>query len=166
MTVDLTSVGTIDWVQWPGYVRKATGAGKISDLVPVGNGASNVYTNDGRTLSWRDGTPIVSGSSTGGISVSGADAGLKISAPADTTTRILTVYVGAQNANGKLTAHLSDGSAPDYVQTFSAGKGRQDGVFTLTYRAASAGQQITVSWTNSGKRGKAGNVSLQGATLN
>jgi len=44
-----------------------------------------------------------------------------------------------------------------------------DGVYTLTYRAASAGQTITVKWTTQSKGGKTrggtGSISLQGAAL-
>ena len=81
-------------------------------------------------------------------------------------TRTLTVYVGIQNATGTLTAHLSDGSAADYVKAYSAQKQRLDGVYTLTYRAASAVQPVTVKWTQTkGSRGNNGNISLQGAAL-
>ncbi len=51
---------------------------------------------------------------------------------------------------------------------YSAQKQRLDGVYTLTYRAASAGQTVTVKWTQtkgSKTRGNNGNISLQGAAL-
>jgi hypothetical protein len=37
-------------------------------------------------------------------------------APADLTSRTLLVYVGGWNSTGQLTATLSDGSAPTYVE--------------------------------------------------
>ena len=68
--------------------------------------------------------------------------------PADGTTRTLVVYVGTANSTGKLTARLSDRSAPDYVDSTGTKISKTwDGYYTLTYRAASAGQTLTVQWT-------------------
>jgi hypothetical protein len=72
------------------------------------------------------------------------------------------VYVGGWNSGGRLVAHLSDGSAADYVNTAISATGQYDAVFTLTYRAASAGQQLVVQWTQASGTG---NVTLQGAAL-
>jgi len=60
-------------------------------------------------------------------------------------------------------AHLSDGSAADFVDTsFSSTTATYKPVYTLTYRAASAGQQLVVQWTQiSGT----GNVTIQGAAM-
>ena len=67
-------------------------------------------------MRWTDGSPIASGSSNEGASVSGGTRqGLPFVVPADTTTRTLVVYVGTANSTGKLTATLSDRSAPDYA---------------------------------------------------
>ena len=97
-----------------------------------------------------------------GASVSGTSNGFLITVPADTTTRTLNLYVGGSNSRGMLTAQLSDGSAPDFVDTGFSSTGQYDVVYTLNYHAASAGQQLTVVWTLfSG----AGNVTLQGAAL-
>jgi PKD repeat protein len=167
-TVDLTNVGTSDWVQWPGKVRKATGGGQINDVVHVGTGSAATYANDPRTVKWSDGTPTATGSTSTGISMSGTGNGFQISAPADTTTRTLTLYLGALNATGTLTAHLSDGSAVDFVSSYGVRYKWWDGVCTLTYRAASAGQTITVKWikkSGNGTRKSASLVSLQGAGL-
>ena len=81
---------------------------------------------------------------------------------ADTTARTLNLYVGGSNSRGMLTAHLSDGSALDFVDTGFSSTGQYDVVYTLNYHAASVGQQLTVLWTLfSGT----GNVTLQGASL-
>ena len=166
----LSRMGNSDWVQWPGYVQKSTGGGKIGSLVPIGSSvSSNAYTGDARIIQWSDGTPSARGSTNAGIAMSSTGSGYQFTAPADTTTRTLTVYVGVQNATGTLTAHLSDGSVPDYVQSYSAKSQRSDGVYTLTYRAASAGQTVTVKWTQSkgpkGRSSSSGNISLQSAAL-
>jgi len=160
-------MGSSDWVQWPGYVQKSSGGGKIGSLVPLGSASSNAYSGDARTVQWSDGSPSATGSTNAGVAMSGTGSGYQFTAPADTATRTLTVYVGVQNATGTLTVHLSDGSVADYVKSYSARSQRSDGVYTLTYRAASAGQTVTVKWTQ-GKGQKSrgsGNVSLQAAAL-
>ena len=83
--------------------------------------------------------------------------------PADTSTREVTVYLGGWSSNGKLTAHLSDGSAADFTDaSFSSANGTYQANYTLTYHAASAGQTLTLTWTLvSGF----GNVVIDGAAL-
>src|SRR5208282_1648021 len=112
------SVGTADWADWPGYDGKASGNEQISDFTLLGSAAiATAYVNDPRTLSWNDGTVTACNSTTGGVSVSGTSNGFLIAAPADTTNRTLNLYVGGSNSRGMLTAQLSDGSAPDFVDT-------------------------------------------------
>src|SRR6185295_12257618 len=66
-------------------------------------------------------------------------------------------------SGGTLTASLSDGSAPNYVNaSFSNSTGQYDAVYTLTYKAASDGKLITVKWVQATSTG---NVTLQAATL-
>lgn len=168
-TIDLTNVGSSDWVQWPTGARKATGNGKISNYALVGASAAGTYGSDRRAMRWSDGSPIASGSSNEGATAGGGTGkGFRVVVPADTTTRTLVIYVGTANATGKLTATLSDRSAPDYV---NAGITRitksWDGYYTLTYRAASAGQSLTVQWTvdRAKYRSSWANVRLQGAAL-
>ena len=90
--------------------------------------------------------------------------------PADTTSRTVKVYVGVWGAQGKLEATLSDSSASAYVDTSVTDPGgSSDGiarVYTLTYRAASSGQTLTVKWTvETMHEAQWGNVTLQAATL-
>ena len=160
--VNLATVGTVDWAHWPNYDHKATGGSKITTYTKIGSQTVTAYTNDLRTVSWSGGTPTASGSNMSGVYIPGVGMGFSISAPADTTARTLTVYVGGWVSGGRLTAHLSDGSAADYVDTSLSGSGQYDGTYTLTYQAASAGQLLTVTWVQiSGT----GNVTLQGAAL-
>ena len=65
----------------------------------------------------------------------------------------------------RIVAHLSDGSAVDFVDSSVVNSSGVTtlGVYTLSYRAASAGQTITVTFTN--QAGASGNVTLQAATL-
>ena len=92
--------------------------------------------------------------------------GMKITAPAGTAIRTLTVYVGGYNSGGTLTASLSDNSAPAYFDSSLAKAGDSFyGYYTLTYQAASANQTLTVIWKQNSKGSGDGNVSLYAATL-
>ena len=120
------------------------------------------YNNDPRALTWTDGTPTASATNNNGIYVNYLQNGYSFTAPADTGTRTLSVYVGGWLSGGTLTAHLSDFSAADFVDSTTPANGQYDRNYTLTYKAASAGQTLTVSWiATSG----AGNVTLNGAAL-
>jgi hypothetical protein len=162
--VNLTAIGTSDWAKWPNYIRKASGGAQISALTQIGTATPLTYTNDQRPISWSDGTPTATGTNDlSGIQVVGVGNGFQFTAPADTTTRTLYVYAGGWGSGGRLVAHLSDGSAADYVDSsFSSSNGYYRPVYTLTYRAASAGQQLVVQWTQASGTG---NVKLQAAAL-
>jgi len=139
---------------------------QVNQVSPVSSavGTANVttYTNDPRSFVWSNGTPTASGNDAGGATASGAGAGFTFTVTADTTTRTLLVYIGGSGTTGRLTAHLSDASAADYVDTSLGGTGRYDGVYTLVFHAASAGQQLRVTWTQASG---SGSVSLQAAAL-
>ncbi|MBP1689089.1 MAG: Por secretion system C-terminal sorting protein, partial [Deltaproteobacteria bacterium] len=167
-TTNLSSVGSADWVQWPTNARKATGNEQIGNYAVVGAATASTYASSRRAMAWTDGSPIAVGSSKQGISISGGlGQGFQIVVPADTTTRTLFVYVGATNSIGELAAHLSDQSAPDYVSPATSKISKSwDGVYTLTYRAASPGQTLTVVWTmDTAKNPSSATVRLQGAAL-
>jgi PKD repeat protein len=161
-SVNLSSVGTTDWAHWSGYDHKANGGSKISTYTKIGSATVYSYSNDPRAIGWSGGTPAARGSNWKGVYIAGIGNGFQISAPADTTLRTLRVYVGGWKSGGKLTAHLSDNSAVDYVHSSFSGSWQYDGVYTLTYKAASAGQRISVKWTQTSG---SGNVTLQGAAL-
>jgi len=169
-SVDLTSVGTIDWVQWPGNGRKAGVPPRISGPTLVGRGANALPSNEPGTLRWNDGTPVATGSGNEAMSVSGIGRGFRVTAPADQTPRKLTLFVGATDANGRLVAHLSDNSASEFANVPRQKAGSHwSGVYTLTYRAASPGQTLAVEWIQArgfASPGKAvPGVSIQGAAL-
>ena len=163
-TVDLTASGTGDWAKWPNYIHKASGGAQIPNFTKIGTGTVYIYNNDQRPISWSDGTPTAAATAdVSGNYVAGIGNGFQISAPADTTMRTLYVYVGGWKSGGTLVAHLSDNSAVDYVDSsFSSTTGQYKLVYTLTYRAASAGQRLVVNWTQASGTG---NVTLQGAAL-
>src|SRR5206468_547741 len=119
------------------------------------NGYTSIYQFADNTngYSWSDGTPTVAITNTPtGVWAYGfpmVGTGFQITAPADTTERILNVYVGAFAASGKLEAVLSDQSASAYTNAAFAdrtGNG-ESGLYSINYASASAGQTFTIKWT-------------------
>ena len=165
----MTTLGTYDWAHWGNgaaaiFDHKSGVSQQISDYAVVGFGAVSAYAANPVTFIWTDGTPTASASAANGVYVSGLNKGFRITAPADTSPRTLRVYAGVWKTQGKLTAHLSDGSAADYVSTGLSNSGSTSvGVFTLTYHAGSAGQTLVVTYTQA--TNTAGNVTLQAAAL-
>jgi CSLREA domain-containing protein len=177
--VDLTAAGTSDWALWglnsagdqpPSALTpsetKSNGNRQISDLSIV-NGNGDPIRGFGAfddslvpfNFSWTDGAPDA-GAQNAHAGLTAPDtspdtgAGLSFKVPASTAPRTLTIWTSAHYADGVLTAHLSDGSAPDFNQTIHAVQGdfanvgeNAPAIFTLHYRAASAGQHLTVTWT-------------------
>ncbi|MGA2882860.1 MAG: hypothetical protein ABSG13_28250, partial [Bryobacteraceae bacterium] len=126
---DLTAEGSADWVHWgDGTVnRKAGVTPQLSTYTSVEGGGVFTYGNDPRPVSWTDGTPAgSSANNTNGVFVPGTGQGFSFTAPADTTTRALVVHVGGWLSAGQLTAHLSDNSAPDYVDITTTANGQYD----------------------------------------
>jgi hypothetical protein len=162
---NLTTEGSADWVHWGDATlnRKAGVTAQLSNCTVVGNGNILKYNNDARSLSWTDGTPTAN--STGnktGIYISGMQNGFSLTAPADATSRTLTIHAGGWRSGGTLTTHLSDGSAADFVDVTPVVNGLYDRNYTLTYKASKPAQTLKVTWTMSAGTG---NVSLQGAAL-
>ncbi len=164
--VNLTLEGALDWEHWgdTSLNRKAGVSAQLTTYMVLGGGDVLPYGNDPRPVSWTDGTPTASSSNnTNGAFVAGIGQGFSFTAPADTTTRTLTVHAGGWESGGTLTAHLSDGSAMSYTDVTAAVSGQYDRNYTLTYAAASAGQTLTVSWVMSSG---SGNVTFNAAALN
>ena len=100
---NLTSEGTTDWVHWgdPTLSRKVGVTAQLSSYTRVGTVGATSYSPDLRPLSWTDGTPAISSTNnTNGVYISGIGNGFSFTAPADVTTRTLTVHVGAWNSGG------------------------------------------------------------------
>jgi hypothetical protein len=159
--VDLTVEGTLDWahfgtVDLSSFDHKASGGRKIS------NATGGVYRyQGGPTYTWSDGVPTASASTASGIYSNGVAASYSLTVEATTALRTLRLYIGADNNSiPKLTAHLSDGSAPDAVLLFSPPPANM--TMDITFRAASDRQQLIVTWVNTVT---IGSLSLGSATL-
>jgi hypothetical protein len=152
---NLTTLGISDWAHWNGtFIHKAAGGTQISDVSQIGGGTYGTYSDASRNITWTDGTPTASGANDHAyIWCNGtANSGWTFTVPADASPRTLHVITGGPaNASVKITAHLSDGSAADYMntQTSTSLFTRE---YTITYNAASASQTLTimVAHTNSG----------------
>jgi hypothetical protein len=178
--VDLTAQGNVDWAHWgltspTSFDQKAGVVQQISNFSVVGGQLGQVAQGTAPlSVSWTDGTPDATASGTNsGVYIMGLNTGYQVTVPADTTACVLTLYVGIFNTQGKVQAHLSDGSSPDYTDTSLNSSGNISGAYTVAYKAGSAGQTLTVTFTfnsMSGPRcsdtsGVHCSVLLQSATL-
>ena len=174
--VNLTAEGTADWTHWGASIDevvsldcKATGKGQISNYVTRGKFQARPRHDYATGFSWIDGTPGFHTHTTDGILTGNyaVGAGFVFTAPADTHFRTLKVYVGVDHAVGKFTAHLSDGSAPDYVhiEMPPAKDAKRCLTYTLIYRARNAEQTLRISWVNERTLGDFSSVFLQSAAL-
>lgn len=171
-TVDLTSEGTLDWAAWGATSvsdaeHKASGGGLISDWSVVGGGTvygyGNSYNSRGPIgFTWTDGTPTSTQTTPqySGVWIDSQPNGFAVSVRATPTPHTLRIYVGTAGASGTLTAHLSDSSAPDYVDTKL---GSSTGYYTLVFNSAAGSATLTVQWVQSSTAG--GDVNLSAAAL-
>jgi hypothetical protein len=151
---NLSSPAQTDWVQFPQSAtavnRKSGGGSTIGLPTLVGSGLTWSGYADGPTMTWTDGTPTASATAlAGGIysdTMTGTGQGIQIVAPADTTSRTLTIYWAMYSGQGTLTATLSDGSATAYtVSPTATGAGNEKFYSTtITYAANSASQTLTI----------------------
>jgi hypothetical protein len=163
--VNLTTEGGADWIHWgeTPVNRKAGVPALLSTYSAVGTGTIGAFSADLRATSWTDGTPTASSANnTKGMLVWNVGNGFSFTAPAGPTAQTLTVHVGGYYSGGTLTAHLSDGSAPDFVDVPGEKSGYYVRNYVLTYQAATAGQQLTVTWRMTAGPGF---VTLNGAAL-
>jgi hypothetical protein len=180
--LDLTKMGTVDWRQWGDLVptnHRASGGGLITDVTVFGSGKTGRWSPAGAKVVWTDSASSLSNDDDEDFAWcnQATNCGWTFTVPADTTKRTLTIlWGGAPGAVIKLDAHLSDASAPDYVdalaipqlgettQTVNAGMfaGRREAadaptpglsarlIDTITYNAAKPGQVLTITLTLTG----------------
>jgi hypothetical protein len=170
---NLTTLGTSDWAHWGlggnvyNFDHDASGGSQISNVTDLGTGLVGGYSSSSRSVSWTNGTPIASQSGDDGYiwanTVLGT--GFSFTVPASTTERTVYVYAGGYSSGATLTATLSDGSATPFIATAS-GSGLYTDLFTITFAAASAGQDLTITYVKSSNiNGTGGSVDLIAAAL-
>jgi hypothetical protein len=171
-SANLTTDGTLDWAHWGFAVATdfdhKSGAGLISNYALVGSSlVAGRYSTNYTAFSWTGGTAHATAQqSTTGVYVAGVNNGFSLTAPADATEHTLQLYISVYNASGTLQAKLSDGSAPDYSDTFADQSGSNNWrLYTLRYQAASPGQTMLITWTQTESFDASGNITLQAAAL-
>ena len=171
-TANLTSEGTADWVFINGDydptncqngttgtptctpIERKTSGNLIGPLkvvsVPNAPGPPYLHPVGGtpRMLSWTDGTPAAASPGAGGA-LSIENGGFTITAPAETSARTFILHTGITNGSwtATLTAHLSDGSAPDQTMHVTADPSQSTDLnFKIIYQASQSGQTLTVTF--------------------
>jgi len=141
-SVNLSSVGTLDWARWPGYSHKSN---VISNVTTTGT--LKTYSNDPRLIGTYD-----------GIKVGGTGASIEFTVAATTVERTLTYYIGGWNSTGRITVTLP--GAPTYTTTFSSST-TYSRVITVKFRAdAAATLRVNYAMTAG-----AGTVNVQAAAV-
>ena len=172
-SVNLTTEGTSDWTHWglvtnTSFDYKASVPRQISNFSPLGTNAIKNYADNQVAFSWSDGapTPATNGTTTG-VFVTGPTNGFRLTAPADTNSRTLRVFVGGYGVQAEFEAYLSDLSARPYTDSSVSNVfGNSYLVYTIDYRASSPNQQLIVRYRSSNLFDLTyGNVTLQAATL-
>ena len=176
-SVTLTSPNAIDWAHWgtSSDFPLVTSVGFLSDFSLIGATTPIQFSDGEIEYSWTDGFQLgVANRTTTGVSVTGAGNGFHLSIPADVVPQTLLLYVGDWEAQGQLTASLSDNSAPSFVDSSvdivaANGDHHTNGTYTLTFQATQPGQTLNIDYileTDHGAAsGLAGYVSLQSAVL-
>jgi hypothetical protein len=89
---------------------------QIPNFTPLGTANILRYADNYTAYSWSDGTPTLATNGTRtGVFLTNLSSGFQLTLPADTTPRLLRLYVGAYAARGRLLAYLSDFSAQPYI---------------------------------------------------
>ena len=168
---NLTTAGTGDWMNWGrgstyANVDRKSGGTLINSVTNVGTGeAHGGWTDPKFSTSWTNGSPTASATNDQGyIWSNGAlNSGLSFTVKTDGTAQTLYVLCGLNGVAAKLTAHLSDNSAPDYVNTqSSAGSGAT--LYIINFQTQSANQTLTITLLKtSNVTGTNGSVDLKAA---
>jgi hypothetical protein len=170
---NLTDVGTLDWMHFGlgsgSAVNRKRAVPALISMSILGNDSPGHYDDRPILHSWTDGTPTRNATDApDGIVVGDVvGRGFEIRAPGSPDRRrTLKVFVGAWGARAKLTAELSDGSAPAYSdRSLSVQNPGGDLVYSIAFQPSSAGQSLVVRWTLDTINRQFGNVTVQAATL-
>ncbi|MEU4482725.1 hypothetical protein AB0F68_32430 [Micromonospora sp. NPDC023966] len=165
--VDLSAVGTVDWVQWGLLgprtpVRKRHGSGDIRD--EGGRGERQSYSNNPEAYAWRDGAPVGSADGTmSGVYTCDQGNGFTLAVVADGQLRTVHLYAGLWMARGRLDVRIS-GGGPARTLRLEDPHTARTADFTIRFRAP-PGAKLLMTWTVEESLGDCGNVSLQAVAL-
>lgn len=165
--VNLTTEGTLDWAQFgrnmpPDVNRMAGGPAAIVQTV---NGSLANYTSYLDRFSWTNGAPTASESGTNsGVYVRGLNSSFVVTLPAGAAPHTARFYFSQNKSTSTFTAHLSDGSKPDFSEMQTTGNTELYSKYTIVYAAAADGASLVVTWVLSNDGGN-GSVDLHAVTL-
>ncbi|WP_433267281.1 hypothetical protein ACQPWR_05790 [Micromonospora vinacea] len=166
--VDLTAVGTRDWVHWGEHGsrstnRKRSGSGEIID----GGGAGSRVGWDGNQeyVRWSDGAPERStNGSSNGVYTCGAGNGFSLAIAGSGEPRTVQLYGGIWMARGRLEARLSTGG-PASTARLEDPYTSQSAQFTIRFTVPK-GARLLLKWTvEKVFTSHCGNVGLQAVTV-
>ncbi|RQX15623.1 hypothetical protein DDE19_18905 [Micromonospora ureilytica] len=166
--VDLTAVGTKDWVHWGerggrSTIRKRSGSGEIID----GGGAGRRVGWDGNQeyVRWSDGTPERStNGSSNGVYTCGAGNGFSLAIAGSGEPRTVQLYGGIWMARGRLEARLSTGG-PASTARLEDPYTSQSAQFTIRFTVPK-GARLLLNWTvEKVFTSHCGNVGLQAVAV-
>ncbi|MFF0370118.1 hypothetical protein [Micromonospora sp. NPDC005087] len=166
--VDLTAVGTRDWMHWglhggKSTVRKRAGSGEIIDGGGVGTRVG--WDGNQEVVSWRDGTSerSVSGSPNG-VYTCGAGNGFSLAVAGSGEPRVVQLYAGTWMARGRLEARLSTGG-PVSTARLEDPYTSQSAQFTIRFKLPK-GARLLLTWTvEKAFTEHCGNVGLQAVAV-
>ncbi|WCN82565.1 hypothetical protein [Micromonospora sp. LH3U1] len=166
--VDLTAVGTRDWMHWGergdnSTVRKRSGSGEIID----GGGAGNRVRWDGNQehVRWSDGSSDRSTSGTSnGVYTCGAGNGFTLAVAGSGEPRTVQLYGGIWMARGRLEARLSSGG-PASTAVLEDPYNSQSAQFTIRFTLPKRAR-LLLTWTvEKVFTSHCGNVGLQAVAV-
>jgi hypothetical protein len=165
-----------DWAKY-GYNEvfsnfddKATGGGQISPVTTFGTGENHGSFGPATAFNtvWSDGTPVASASdsnmiySNGSYVATNGPTGFTFTVPVSQVSRTMTIFWGVSQASGSLIAHLSDSSAADYSvsENGPTGSGTNMYLTTLTFKACTYAQKVTITIEKTANQGSITNGSV------
>ncbi len=152
--VVISDIGTVDWIAYDaanGFNRKSGGGAVIADVSALGSATLGEVSALGpSTMSWVGGTPDATGSQSGCLFASPDNAGDggRSTVPADTTVRVVTLFLYSFSTAAQLVATLSDGSAAPITLVPTGAWSGSAFNCTITYQAGSAGQTLQLDFTS------------------
>ncbi|SCG43666.1 hypothetical protein [Micromonospora halophytica] len=165
--VDLTGLGTRDWVHWglagpDRTVRKRDGSGEIRD--EGGRGQRATYDTNPEGFSWRDGTPVGSADATAtGTYACGVGNGFALSVAGSGELRTVHLFAGLWMSRGRLDVRLSTGG-PTRTLRLEDPHTNHTAQWVVRFRVP-RGQKLLVSWTTERTFNGCGNVGIQAVAL-
>ncbi|TDB70424.1 hypothetical protein E1165_25815 [Micromonospora sp. KC723] len=167
-TVDLTTLGSRDWVHWglrgpETEIRKRGGSLEIRD--EGGRGARGSIDTNPESFRWRDGTPVGSvGGAMSGVYTCGVGNGFRLAVVGNGELRTVHVFAGVWMARGRLDVRLSTGG-PTRTLRLEDPHTSHTAQWVVRFRVP-RDEKLLISWVveqafNSG----CGNVGLQAVAL-